>query len=652
MYLSYYNLIAKPFQISADPNFLWFGEKHKEALAVLKYGVWDNKGFLLLTGDVGTGKTTLINALVNSIKDKVIVATVSDPCLEKIDFFNYIADAFNIKKVFQSKGSFLVYLKTFLLDAYKKNKKVLLIIDEAQRLNQELLEEIRLLSNIEKQQTKLINIFFVGQNEFNDILLEQRNRAIRQRIALNYNIDPLTERETEKYIKHRLKVSGAQNNIFTSDAIHEIFSYSKGYPRAINIICDFTLLIGYVQEKKKIESDIIEECAKELRITSQISNEPEIEKDAIVEIRDEAVAEISISKKTKGKTAGYIVVLMLLLILGGYFYSPTGFNPYIANIEQFLNQVGINIKNSRSGTPPRQETLIINNENSAGKDLIKSGDQILQEGLVTPQTPKEPEPKIQENGHLNISLSPKEISDLTVLKDRNIGNHLGEGVLDDIAKIEKDDTAKIEKGDIAKIEKDDTAKIEKDDTAKIEKGDTAKIEKDDTAKIEKDDMAKIEKDDMANIEKPLKANTVPPNEAGDLERNTFKSDVQRIITLQDQKLIIYYSYNSNEIPEDGYKTLDQLAASLIQNPDISIVIKGYTDNSGRYLYNQKLSEFRANIVKTYLVGKGVNPQKIKSLGVGPVSKAKSKEYAKGIKSNRRVEIELKKNKITQPEFDD
>jgi len=115
MYLSYYNLIAKPFQISADPKFLWLGEKHKEALATLRYGVWDNKGFLLLTGDVGTGKTTLINELVNNIGGKIIVATVPDPGLEKIDFFNYIADAFKIKKVFQSKGSFLIYFKYFLL---------------------------------------------------------------------------------------------------------------------------------------------------------------------------------------------------------------------------------------------------------------------------------------------------------------------------------------------------------------------------------------------------------------------------------------------------------------------------------------------------------------------------------------------------------
>ena len=137
MYLSFYNLTAKPFQTNTDPKFLWLGAKHKEALATLKYGVLDNKGFLLLTGDVGTGKTTLINALSNNLGKEIVVATVPDPDLEKLDFYNFIANAFKIKKTFSSKGNFLIYFSYFLHLVYEKNKKVLLIIDESQRLNQE-----------------------------------------------------------------------------------------------------------------------------------------------------------------------------------------------------------------------------------------------------------------------------------------------------------------------------------------------------------------------------------------------------------------------------------------------------------------------------------------------------------------------------------
>jgi len=272
MYTSFYGLKKKPFQISSDPAFMWFGEKHKEALATLKYGILDNKGFLLLTGDVGTGKTTLINSLLESLDEDVICMSVPDPGLEKLDFFNYIASSFGIEEQFSTKGTFLVRFRQFLTKASDDNKKVLLIIDEAQLLTQELLEEIRLLSNIEKTDAKLINIFFVGQNEFNEILNREQNRAVRQRLTLNYNIDPLTPDETYEYISHRLKIAGAQHPIFTQNATQEVFMYSGGFPRRINVICDHSLLSGYVQEKKEIDGMIVKDCAKELKIPSHIRN--------------------------------------------------------------------------------------------------------------------------------------------------------------------------------------------------------------------------------------------------------------------------------------------------------------------------------------------------------------------------------------------
>ncbi|MBP1726358.1 MAG: outer membrane protein, related to OmpA/MotB [Deltaproteobacteria bacterium] len=165
MYLSHYSLSQMPFQISPDPKFLWLGEKHREALAVLKYGVMNNQGFLLLTGDVGTGKTTLINALVNSLGPDTFFINVSDPRLDKLDFFKLVARSFGLEGALRSKLDFFMSFKNFLHKAYDSKKKVLLIIDEAQKLSLDSLEEIRLLSNIERQDSKLLNIFFVGQNE-------------------------------------------------------------------------------------------------------------------------------------------------------------------------------------------------------------------------------------------------------------------------------------------------------------------------------------------------------------------------------------------------------------------------------------------------------------------------------------------------------
>ncbi len=263
MYRSHFNLTEKPFRLTADPRFLWLGEKHKEALATLKYGLIDQKGFILVSGDVGTGKTTLINALLEDIDKNVLVASIKDPALNLIDFFNFIAISFNIPKKFTNKVDFIVYFSQFLHNEYSKNKCVLLIIDEVHSLSKELLEHIRLLSNIELPGDKLINIFFVGQNEIYQTLALPECRAIRQRISLAYQIKPLSESETSDYIKHRLKIAGTEIEIFTQSATKEIYRFSKGYPRLINIICDLSLLTGYSQDLKKITPAVVQECSQE-----------------------------------------------------------------------------------------------------------------------------------------------------------------------------------------------------------------------------------------------------------------------------------------------------------------------------------------------------------------------------------------------------
>lgn len=266
MYLKHYQLTTKPFQITADPKFLWLGEKHKEALATLRYGILDNRGFLLLTGEVGTGKTILINRLVSMLDLDTVVATLPDPDLASMDFYNLLADGFKMNRTFDSKGAFLIHLRDFLHQSHANRKQVLLVIDESQRLNHHLMEDIRVLSNIELHDRKLINIFFVGQQEFNTILLAPQNRALAQRITVRYNISPLDKDEVDKYIGHRLKVAGSMQRLFTSSAVNEVFHFSGGIPRLINIICDHALLTGYARGTKEVDDKIIKECAEELRI--------------------------------------------------------------------------------------------------------------------------------------------------------------------------------------------------------------------------------------------------------------------------------------------------------------------------------------------------------------------------------------------------
>ena len=242
------------------------GKKHKEALAMLKYGIMDNRGLIMLTGDIGTGKTTLLNALKETLCTDVITAGISNPDLEKLDFLNFLAASFGLKETFRNKGEFLLCFKEFLETCYHNGKQVLLIIDEAQLLTQEMLDEIRLLSNIERKDVKLLNIFFVGQDELNGILDRHENRALLQRITLNYHLDPLDENEIGEFIEYRLKVAGAGKKIFTRAAIREIYSFSKGYPRLANTICDHAMLTGYAAKKKIIGVDEIRKCAINLKL--------------------------------------------------------------------------------------------------------------------------------------------------------------------------------------------------------------------------------------------------------------------------------------------------------------------------------------------------------------------------------------------------
>jgi general secretion pathway protein A len=285
MYHRQFGLNRSPFSIEPDPDFLWLGEMHKEGLSVLRYGILENKGFLLLTGDAGTGKTVLIRSLLTCLSGDVTVATIPDPSLALLDFLNILSYELGMASAIEGKADFLIKFKRFVRSVYGSQKRLLIIIDEAQRLTNELLDEIRVLSNIDYDNRKLVNIFFVGQIEFNPMLLDPSNRALRQRITVSYHLLPLSLEETDAYIQHRLKVAGTQKELFIPEAVHEIFRFSSGTPRLINILCDRALITGYTRDLSRVGPEIIRECAKELDIssvakTADIRSTAQIEKPA------------------------------------------------------------------------------------------------------------------------------------------------------------------------------------------------------------------------------------------------------------------------------------------------------------------------------------------------------------------------------------
>jgi general secretion pathway protein A len=266
MYTAYYNLKETPFNQSVDPKYTWLSKKQLEALAAFKQNYLDKKGFFLITGDAGTGKTAFIKRLLAEIESKTIVATVTDPDLDKLDFFNWLSVEFNMNVTFKSKGAFLARFKRFLLAADQKKINVTIIIDDAHRINQELIEEIVTISNIEKAGSKLISIFFVGQSGFNKILQEKQNSALRQSINAHFHLKPLKKDDIVQLILYRLKVAGAKTEIFSSRAYHEIYRFSGGYPRIVVNICDRAMIAGCVSATHIIDKDLIIECGKDLQI--------------------------------------------------------------------------------------------------------------------------------------------------------------------------------------------------------------------------------------------------------------------------------------------------------------------------------------------------------------------------------------------------
>lgn len=267
MYIEFFKLRENPFNVTSDPNFLFMSRKHKEALAFLTYGIEQRKGFLEVTGEIGTGKTTLCKALLNKFDRKVKTAFVINPDLSELQLLESIAVDFGIQLPKKAKKLTIFHLlNRFLINQLALRNNVVLIIDEAQNLKSSLLEQIRLLSNLETEKEKLIQIVLVGQPELRDKLNSPDLAQLRQRISIRYHIAPLDAEELDSYIGHRLRVAGSDGSItFSSDAIDEIYKFSEGVPRLINMACDRAMLFGFVLETRHINLDLVKRAVEEIK---------------------------------------------------------------------------------------------------------------------------------------------------------------------------------------------------------------------------------------------------------------------------------------------------------------------------------------------------------------------------------------------------
>lgn len=580
---------------------MWLGEKHKEALATLRYGILDNKGFLLLTGDVGTGKTTLINTLISSLDEDVIYASVPDPSLDKLDFFNYISAAFGNEDDFESKGKFLSGFSHFLNETYKKNKKVLLIIDECQLLTQELLEEIRLLSNIvTKDSNPLLNIFLVGQYEFNALIRRPENRAIAQRVTLNYYIEPLTVAETGEYIRHRLKIAGTMEEIFNKAAVRAIHAFSEGFPRRINIICDHCLMSGYADDKKTITGSMVKESARELQIPEHRRGEhhdvdiPAQQADTLTSGTSEQFSDQlnnlgQPSSLTRGfpfakgiKTSffwpisGFFLIFLTLIF---FYYTDTTYKDVTAYLTSIQNKVGLGTLGTFDNTvQPELQGKKVLPENKDGLKSFSAPDSPLPARTAITAEKK----KQNVSTTATLSEKSKQASNLTRSGKEN--------TVSVITELTKTLPPEVEEGNVEAVIPE---------------------------QVNVQSMILPESMEKDSSDKYLEKPNLP---------------------LPEEALVIRFKHDSNLFSVVDIERMKEFARVLKLHPEATVNISGYTDSTGDAVYNRRLSDFRAAMVKSFLMGQDLPPEQLRAQGFGNKNPVDSNDTEQGRMMNRRVEI--------------
>jgi len=274
MYLEHFGLNKQPFQLTPDADFLYLSKSHGRAKSYMEYTVWNRDGFVVITGEIGSGKTTLIQQLIRSVNDDVLVVRIYQTQLNELEFFQAILLELGLEPFNSSKVELMNMLNNFLLEQYAEGRQVILIVDEAQNLDKRVLEELRMLTGMETEEDRILNLILVGQPELKNLLDAPGMEQLSQRIRFRFHLKGLDEEDIERYIAHRLEVSGftgesngkrKKSKIILDDCIPLIFRYTGGIPRLINTLCDTALICAFVDKKRRVTTSLIEEAVSELQ---------------------------------------------------------------------------------------------------------------------------------------------------------------------------------------------------------------------------------------------------------------------------------------------------------------------------------------------------------------------------------------------------
>lgn len=270
MYTAFFGLKEKPFNLTPDPAYLYLSKNHARAQTMLEYGLMSHAGFTVVTGDIGAGKTTLVHHMLQKLNDETVVGVINNTHAAFGDLMTWVLDAFEMKDTFSDNAQRLRAFTDYVMNCYSDGKRVLLIIDEAQNLTTEILEELRLISNINIAGEVYLQLMLIGQPELIEKLNQPELTQFAQRIGVEFNLRPMDFEDTKSYIEHRLKCAGAEENLFTESSMGVIFCYAEGVPRRINTLCDMSLVYAFADDQKKINANLVMEMIDDRATTAVI----------------------------------------------------------------------------------------------------------------------------------------------------------------------------------------------------------------------------------------------------------------------------------------------------------------------------------------------------------------------------------------------
>lgn len=266
MYLEYFGLTAQPFRLTPDASFLFMSEPHSRAKSYMDYTVWNREGFVVITGEIGCGKTTLIQKLLSELDENVVVAKIFQTQLDEVEFAQAVSLGFGLNPTGANQSELLDMLNNFLIEQFLQGKQIVLVVDEAHNLNRRVLEDIRVLAELETRKEKILHVILAGQRQLNEILDDPEMSQLKQRVKLRYHIRALSEQEQSEYIRHRLSIAGASNRtLFSPETLPLIYKYTGGVPRLINTLCETTLACAFADNLPEITLKVVEVAAKELQ---------------------------------------------------------------------------------------------------------------------------------------------------------------------------------------------------------------------------------------------------------------------------------------------------------------------------------------------------------------------------------------------------